>query len=177
MSKKGEKMKKCVLINLSVLLLVVAVIFVSRADLHAAVGDPVPGAEIYIEQEPNDEPIANAVTDKEGIFRFENLCGVEAGEYALKFNLSNVKGIDKETLKRSKFHVFFKIGKYIGPEGKELIIHYTKVLIEGRNICINDNNVAFRFVLTSDILFKIKQAAAKATGNKGGFAVGGFSIS
>jgi hypothetical protein len=22
-------------------------------------GDPVPGAEIYIEQEPNDEPIAN----------------------------------------------------------------------------------------------------------------------
>lgn len=22
-------------------------------------GDPVPGAEIYIEQEPNDEPVAN----------------------------------------------------------------------------------------------------------------------
>jgi hypothetical protein len=26
-------------------------------------GDPVPGAEIYIEQEPNDEPIANDSTN------------------------------------------------------------------------------------------------------------------
>ena len=168
-------MKKCVLINLIVLLLVLTVLFVSRADLHAAAGDPLSDIVIYLEQESNGEPIAQAVTDKEGIFRFKNLCGLAAGEYVLKFNLSNVKGIDKETLKRSKFHVFFETGKFIGPEGKKMIIHSTKVLIEGRNICINDNNVAFRFVLTSDILFKVNQPAAKATGNRGGFAVGGFS--
>ena len=31
-------------------------------------GEPVPGAEIYIELEPDDEPIANVITNEEGEF-------------------------------------------------------------------------------------------------------------
>ena len=169
-------MKKFVLINLSVLLLVLTVIILSQADLHAVTGDPIIDIEIYLEQEPRGEPIAYAVTGEDGGFEFKNLCGLEAGEYVLMYNLKNVKNIDKETLKRGKLQIFLKIGKFIGLEGEELIFHSTKVLIEGRNICIDENNVAFRFVLTSDIVFKIKQDTTKATGSKGGFAVGGFSL-
>lgn len=38
-----------------------------------ALGDPIPGAEIYIEQEPNDEPKANTVTDAEGYYEVDSL--------------------------------------------------------------------------------------------------------
>jgi len=38
-----------------------------------AVGDPVPGAEVYIEQEPNDDPVAQDVTDTLGNFSIDNL--------------------------------------------------------------------------------------------------------
>lgn len=38
-----------------------------------ALGDPVPGAEVYIEQEPNDEPVANTTTDVDGRFSFGGL--------------------------------------------------------------------------------------------------------
>jgi hypothetical protein len=31
-------------------------------------GEPVPGAEIYIELEPDDEPISNSTTNEEGVF-------------------------------------------------------------------------------------------------------------
>jgi hypothetical protein len=34
-------------------------------------GEPVPGAEIYIELEPDDEPIVNVITDENGEFHFE----------------------------------------------------------------------------------------------------------
>jgi len=33
-----------------------------------AMGEPVPGAEVYIELEPDDQPIANTTTDSEGDF-------------------------------------------------------------------------------------------------------------
>ena len=36
----------------------------------AAVGEPVPGAEILIEQEPNDVPIARCTTNDKGEFTF-----------------------------------------------------------------------------------------------------------
>ncbi|GEM_PF-5689353 len=34
------------------------------------IGEPVPGAEILVEQEPNDVPISSGVTDQNGIFSF-----------------------------------------------------------------------------------------------------------
>ncbi|PLX03527.1 MAG: hypothetical protein C0594_10305 [Marinilabiliales bacterium] len=36
-------------------------------------GDPVPGAEVYIEQEPNDEPCGHGVTDTNGNYSFNSL--------------------------------------------------------------------------------------------------------
>lgn len=33
-------------------------------------GEPVIGAEVFVEQEPNDEPIANGFTDQDGSFSF-----------------------------------------------------------------------------------------------------------
>ncbi|MBI4648157.1 MAG: T9SS type A sorting domain-containing protein [Bacteroidia bacterium] len=38
-----------------------------------AQGDPVPGADIYIEQEPSEEPIAYSETDSSGYYEFTNL--------------------------------------------------------------------------------------------------------
>ncbi len=36
-------------------------------------GEPVPGAEVYIEQEPNDEPVANSETDINGDYHFGDI--------------------------------------------------------------------------------------------------------
>jgi hypothetical protein len=36
-----------------------------------SLGEPVPGAEIYIVQEPDEEPVASVVTDENGIFTFD----------------------------------------------------------------------------------------------------------
>ncbi|MFH2094766.1 MAG: two-component regulator propeller domain-containing protein [Bacteroidota bacterium] len=43
---------------------------------NRASGEPVPGAEVFIEQEPNDEPVMATETDNEGDFSFS---GVPAG--------------------------------------------------------------------------------------------------
>ncbi|MBI4648377.1 MAG: carboxypeptidase regulatory-like domain-containing protein, partial [Bacteroidia bacterium] len=45
-----------------------------------ATGDPVPGAEIYIEQEPSEEPVANIESDSTGFYEFGNL---PQGDYSL----------------------------------------------------------------------------------------------
>ncbi|MBI4649362.1 MAG: carboxypeptidase regulatory-like domain-containing protein [Bacteroidia bacterium] len=45
-----------------------------------ATGDPVPGAEIYIEQEPSEEPIANIETDTSGYYEFGN---IPDGDYSI----------------------------------------------------------------------------------------------
>ena len=153
-------------------------IFFSMAFLlhvNAAVGDPVPGAEIYLEQIPNDEPIFVGFTDEGGEFDFgNNIYGFMAGLYQLKFSLKNVKNIDYESLKKMTFRIYFKIGK-IGPDGKEIIYYYAEVRIEGRNVCIDKKNVALCIVLPYDIVFG--QDTTKATSNRSGFAVGGFSLS
>jgi hypothetical protein len=39
---------------------------IKKEDRSAEAGEPVPGAEIYIEQEPNGEPIASGVTNENG---------------------------------------------------------------------------------------------------------------
>jgi hypothetical protein len=40
----------------------------SKGAAFAAVGEPVPGAKIYVELDPNDEPFAKVVTDSKGEF-------------------------------------------------------------------------------------------------------------
>ena len=52
-----------------------------------AAGEPVPGAEIIIEQEPNDDPVAYSTTDNNGEFTIPDL---PAGDYTI---FTNVPGI------------------------------------------------------------------------------------
>jgi len=47
--------------------------YIPYAKSILALGDPVPGAEIYIEQEPNDEPAGQQMTDGDGNYEFDNL--------------------------------------------------------------------------------------------------------
>lgn len=51
------------------------------------VGEPVPGAEIYIEQEPSDEPIANTTTDTAGVYTFDQLSD---GTYSIYVDIPGV---------------------------------------------------------------------------------------
>ncbi len=49
-----------------------------------AVGEPVPGAEIYIELEPDDEPIMNSTTDENGEYEFVE---IPNGNYSLRVEI------------------------------------------------------------------------------------------
>jgi hypothetical protein len=38
-----------------------------------SMGEPVPGAEVYIEQEPNDQPLSYSETDTSGFYQFDSV--------------------------------------------------------------------------------------------------------
>jgi hypothetical protein len=49
---------------------------ISKPDVEIepqSIGEPVPGAEIYVELEPDDEPILNVTADGDGYFEFTEL--------------------------------------------------------------------------------------------------------
>ena len=52
------------------LLIIFSFLLFSNFPAQKSIGEPVPGAEIYIELEPDDEPIANVSTDENGEFSF-----------------------------------------------------------------------------------------------------------
>lgn len=52
-------------------------------------GEPVPGAEIYVELEPDDEPIARVVTDGEGTGTFE-ISKPGTPKYTIKLGLDQL---------------------------------------------------------------------------------------
>jgi hypothetical protein len=60
-------------------------------------GEPVPGAEVFVEQEPNNEPIAFQVTGSSGTITFDHL---DIGTYSIRIILPKpddklTKGKDK----------------------------------------------------------------------------------
>ena len=60
-------------------------------------GEPVPGAEVFVEQEPNNEPIAFQVTGSSGTITFDHL---DIGTYSIRIVLPKpdeklTKGKDK----------------------------------------------------------------------------------
>jgi len=52
-------------------------------------GEPVPGAEVFVEQEPNEEPIASTTTDEKGTFKivFDKI--LNAGTYTVRASPAN----------------------------------------------------------------------------------------
>jgi len=62
-------------------------IYVSDANAKL-VGEPVPGAEVYVELEPDDEPIANTQTDENGYYE---VSGLPEGEYSINIQIPGVR--------------------------------------------------------------------------------------
>lgn len=60
-------MHKSILLSLFT---IVSFFLFNNLSAQKSMGEPVPGAEIYIELEPDDEPIANTITDENGEFYF-----------------------------------------------------------------------------------------------------------
>lgn len=60
----------------------------------SSVGEPVTGAEIYIEQDPSDEPIANTLTGNDGIWTVDSL---EEGTYKIRVDIPGLNLISTYT--------------------------------------------------------------------------------
>jgi hypothetical protein len=89
-----------------------------------ASGEPVPGAEVFVELEPDDQPIM-ATASKNGTFTFENL---KAGTYHVVVRLpenpkeayTNKEAIKSPNLKKSGF--YHKKGEYFLSKNRGLFI-------------------------------------------------------
>ncbi len=57
--------------------------------LLKSAGEPVPGAEIFAEQEPDEPPIASTTTDKEGTFNIVIDKILPAGTYSIRVSPAN----------------------------------------------------------------------------------------
>lgn len=99
-------------------------------------GEPVPGAEIYIELEPDDEPIANVITNENGEFEIifsntvDNLPNIanlpSQGTFVFTIKPSKIFS-SKHNLDTKKFEkIRVKFNKNKGKLGKkgELIFRY-----------------------------------------------------
>jgi hypothetical protein len=117
--------------------------------LPSLASEPVPGAEILIEQEANDVPIARVVTNKDGEFSFTFPEGIKIPKNGT-FKITvlppkNPKGsIAKNLLDMEKQTIRISFNQKDGPK--------------------------FKYVLTWDVKLKTKS-------NRGGFAVSGKSTS
>lgn len=137
---KPEKMKSKIL--LASILLFVSGLFSFSPPL---VGEPVPGAEVYVELEPDDEPIANVQTNNEGEFVFSFPNGIKVPEVGtLSITITPPKNLLQSKEKR-----------FAGMEKQTITIPFNK-----------KNGPKFKFVLKWDSTLKTKS-------NKGGFAVSG----
>ncbi|MBA4408689.1 MAG: carboxypeptidase-like regulatory domain-containing protein [Bacteroidota bacterium] len=108
-------------------------------------GESVPGAEIYVELEPDDEPIANVQTNSEGEFVFSFPEGKPIpAKGTFKITISPPKNLNKS-----------QGTKLIGFEKQTIKIQFS----------IKDGP-KFKYKLSSDENLKSKS-------NRGGFAVSG----
>ncbi len=108
-------------------------------------GEPVPGAEILIEQEPNDVPIASVITDKDGEFKFTFPDGMKIP----KSGIFKITITPPQDLKRSLAK------KLSGMKKQTIEIPFKR-----------KDGPKFKFVVTWE---------PKTKSNRGGFAVSGRS--
>lgn len=110
-------------------------------------GEPVPGAEILIEQEPNDVPIALATTNNNGEFVFSFPEGIKipkSGTFKITITPpQKLKGSNSKRLKGMEM------------EGQTIQVQFSRK--EGPK---------FKYILIWDEKLKTKS-------NRGGFAVSG----
>lgn len=96
--------------RIEMLLLSILVVFFCINKVHAqAMGEPVPGAEVYVDLEADDVPIMKGKTDHIGTYHFKNL---KSGTYKLVCKLPiTFDSIAKkaELTKAQKLHVNFMV--------------------------------------------------------------------
>lgn len=109
--------------------------------------EPVPGAEIYVELEPDDEPIANIQTNNDGEFVFSIPEGIKLPK----------KGVFSITITPPTKFKGSKARKSLGMEKQTIQVQFNR-----------KDGPKFKFVLIWDEKLKTKS-------NKGGFAVSGRS--
>jgi len=90
------------------------------------VGEPVPGAEVYIELEPDDEPIANVITNNDGEFMFaipEGMILPKTGFFSITItppkNLKGAKAKKLVGMQKQTIRLAFK--KKDGPKFKYIL--------------------------------------------------------
>jgi hypothetical protein len=112
-------------------------------------GEPVPGAEILVEQEPDDIPIRSVITNQDGEFSFT----FPKGEKIPKSGTFKITITPPQKMKGAK-------GKKLeGMEKQTIIIPF-----------VRKDGPKFKYTLTWDKTLKTKS-------NKGGFADSGKSTS
>lgn len=72
----------------------------------SVLGEPVPGADITLEQEPDDEPVANTLTDSLGVFGFINL---PPAIYTVKVDIPGLPQFQIDTLNANNDTIFNEI--------------------------------------------------------------------
>jgi len=138
-------------------------------------GEPVPGADIFIEQEgipvgskriPGNQFKAMTSTGADGGFEFNGLDELPKGTYGL---LIKFKKKNKPSTQVKNYLLKFKIVK-VEKSGKVVVVSLD-ILIPSDKLSVDKKFKAASFKVIKNIVFKRN----KATGNKGGFAVGGFN--
>ncbi len=128
-----------------------------------AYGEPVPGAEIIIEQEPNDVPVQCAFTDTAGLYTFTNLVPdtgyhliVQIPGFPIFSTYSNITVIANDTLPNFNFLVDTIVGIY-----KDSASYVSQISMNGISFNVYPNpftsvvNISLQLEKTEKISFEL----------------------
>ncbi len=128
-----------------------------------AAGEPVPGAEIIIEQEPNDVPVQCAFTDTTGLYTFTNLVAdtgyhliVQIPGFPIFSTYSNITVFANDTLPNLNFLVDTIVGIY-----KDSASYVSQISINGVSLEVYPNpfisniNVKLNLTKPSDVSYEL----------------------
>jgi hypothetical protein len=131
-------------------------------------GDGVPNAEISIVKISGNQLIAMTRTDKYGKFQFKTKSVLPKGMYAVYIKLIGMNNASTKAKNYQKYRLSFQIGKFV-KSGRREVLFKKETLISSDKLNRGKKLKAILINLPEDIPLMM------ATGNKGGFAVGGFS--
>lgn len=128
-------------------------------------GEPVPGAYISIKNITGNQSKANTKTDGNGKFLFTSSV-LKKGKYVILIKLKRMNEASTKAKKYQKYQFFFQLGKF--EKSGKVYLFKKKILIPSDKLSGDKEFKAMTFELNEDITLV-------APGNKGGFAIGGFS--
>ena len=108
-----------------------------RSNNRSINGEPIPGAEITLEQEPDDEPIANVSTDLDGNYSFNNLAD---GIYRLYVDIPGYNQYRTYTVTVNEQNLSF-----------DTLNFYVDTIVADRGIYIDTTSVIYATINANDI--------------------------